>query len=133
MGALFSRLSKIGSGLILAWFVLTVHALAPVVASERSSSSQLRELNKHVERAIEVLQKGDFQGAKQHYRDFDEGWERIEDGVRSKSRDNYRKIERSMGDVKVRLLKPDHPDKNKALSALKQLEATINGALPALK
>ena len=133
MGDLFSELSKIGGGLILAWFVLTFQGLTPGFAGERSSSSQLRELNKHVELAIEVLQKGDFQGAKQHFRNFDEGWERVEDGIRSKSRETYRKIERSMSDVKIRLLKPEHPDKTKALSALEQLQATIHGALPALK
>ena len=133
MGDLFSRLSKIGGGLILAWIVLNFHGLTPALAGERSSSRQLRELNKHAELAIEEVQQGNFQGAKQHFQDFDVGWEQIEDGIRAKSRDIYRKIERSMSDVKIRLLKPEHPDKDKALSALKQLEATINGAFPALK
>jgi hypothetical protein len=133
VGNLWSRLRRIGIALICAAFLSFVLAPTPVTANESSSATQLRELAEHLKLAIEVLQRGNPQRAKQHYRDFDEGWERIEDGIRSKSRDSYRKIEQSMSDVKIRLLKPEQPDKNKALSVLRQLKATVEGVLPELQ
>ena len=102
-------------------------------AAEGGPDRRLQDLRKQVDQAIDAVKAGDMQLARKRYREFDEGWERIEDGVRAKSRDSYRKIEQSMANVKNRLIRPDKPNSRAALSALEQLNATIGAALPALK
>ena len=96
-------------------------------------AAQLQELSKYVVSATGALQSGDVRAAKQRFQDFDQGWDRIEDGVRAKSRDVYQKVERAMGNVKIKLVKPNKPDSAAALAALKELKATIDAVLPSLR
>ena len=117
-------------------------ALALVIASVTSllwagaagaPATQLQELSKNVASAMEALQSGDVPTARQRFRDFDQGWDRIEDGVRAKSRDAYQKVERAMGGVKTKLVKPAKPDDAAALKALQELKATIDAVIPGLR
>ena len=101
--------------------------------SEGAPATQLQDLSKLAASATEALKSGNVAAAKQRYRDFDQGWDRIEDGVRAKSRDIYRKIERAMSNVKLKLVKPNKPDQAAALAALRELSATIDAALPGLR
>jgi hypothetical protein len=97
------------------------------------TASQLRDLNKYLDESVEALQKNDVAKAKQEYEEFDEGWERVEDGVRAQSTDLYRKIEDAMGEVKGTLVTPATPDTAKATDALKKLKKTVEDALPSLR
>ena len=116
-------------------FVLLVWAVAGSAwaGAADAPATQLQELSKFVASAIASLQSGDVPAAKRRFQDFDQGWDRIEDGVRAKSRDVYQKVERAMGKVKTTLVKPNKPDNAAALTALKELKATIDAALPSLR
>lgn len=102
-------------------------------APASSRAEQLKDLTKHLTLAAEALKGGDILKAKQQYREFDKGWDRIEDGVKAKSRDSYRKIEKAMSAVKVSLLKPEKPDSTKALAALNKVNETVDAVLPSLR
>jgi predicted lipoprotein len=86
-----------------------------------------------IDDATRALNAGDLPGAIASYTRFDDGWADIEDGVRAKSRDNYREIEGGIGDVRATLLKPAQPEQAAASAALARLRQLINAALPALR
>ena len=130
MSRIFSMKSKNTAAFVL---VLWSVAGALWAGTAGAPATQLQELGKYVAAATEALQSGDVRAAKQHFQDFDQGWDRIEDGVRAKSRDAYQKVERSMGNVKIKLVKPNKPDNAAALTALKELKATIEAVLPGLR
>ncbi len=130
MGDVFQRV-KIA--LLLGGCLLLGIQFSLATAGESAPVKQLQDIQEHVELAMDALKTGDVQVAKKHYHEFDEGWERIEDGVRVKSRDSYRKIEQAMGKVKARLVKPDKPNSKAALSALEQLKAVIDASLSTLR
>lgn len=102
-------------------------------ASDSSSAGQLQALAKRLDQAMDALKASNLQEAKHQYQEFDEGWEQIEDGIRAKSRDAYRKIEQAMDEVKATLLKAEQPDNARATAALKQLDQTVDDALPGLR
>jgi hypothetical protein len=102
-------------------------------AAEGSPAADLQGLSKHVDSAMVALKSGDVREARRRYQDFDRGWDRIEDGVRAKSREVYQKVERAMGGVKNKLVKPSKPDADAALKALGELKSTIEASLSALR
>ena len=100
---------------------------------QATAAAGLQALSTHLEGAIDALNKGDFRTAKREYQGFDQGWDKIEDGVKAKSRDSYRGIEQAMDDVKAALLEPENPDRVRALGLLRKLDETIKTALPSLR
>ena len=123
---------KKAAAFVLGWLLWAL-AGALWAGTASAPATQLQELSKYVASAMATLQSGDVRAAKQHFQDFDQGWDRIEDGVRAKSRDVYQKVERAMGNVKIKLVKPNKPDSAAALAALKELKATIDAVLPSLR
>lgn len=79
-----------------------------------------------VDDALASLAAGDVSGARAAYQRFDEGWGRVEDGVRAASRPSYRAIEDAMGDVKAALVKTDNVDRARATTALTKLRAELD-------
>ena len=65
-------------------FVLVLWSVAGALwaGTAGAPATQLQELGKYAAAATEALQSGDVRAAKQHFQDFDQGWDRIEDGVR---------------------------------------------------
>jgi high-affinity iron transporter len=82
----------------------------------------LYDLNSHIEEAMIAIAAGDVAKARAEYTHFDEGWLKIEDGVREYSKQSYRDIEGAMSDVKV-ALKQEPLDAATATSALEALVA----------
>ena len=117
---------------VLGWLLCAAASIL-WAGTPSAPATQLQDLGKYVVSAVEALKAGNVQAAKQYYQEFDKGWDRIEDGVRGKSRDIYRKIEGAMSNVKLKLVKPTKPDQAAALTALKELGATIDAALPGLR
>src|SRR6187551_4045004 len=56
-----------------------------------------------VERALAAANAGDFTTALREYKNYENRWFEIEDGVRDKSRDAYRAIEKYMSDANLGL------------------------------
>ncbi len=98
-----------------------------------SPADQLEALRKHLAAALEALDQGNIAAAKQAYREFEQGWEQIEGGIRPKSRAIYDKVEGAMSGVGRSLLSSDQPDVPTAQAALKHLDETVTAALPALR
>ena len=93
----------------------------------------LGRLTTPIDDASRALGGGDVQGAINSYNRFDDGWADIEDGVREKSRDQYRAIEAGIVDVRATLLKPAQPDPAAAGAALAHLRQIIDAAVPDLR
>src|SRR5215213_1808001 len=75
-----------------------------------------------VERALAAANAGDFTTALREYKNYENRWFEIEDGVRDKSRDAYRAIEKYMADASVRL---EDKKKDEAVAALTALNAEL--------
>ncbi len=109
----------------------TAPPTAPATATDvvRDLESAAQEIDK----AIAAAQNGDLDTARQEYHEFDEDWEKVEDGVRGKSRDAYKAIEQAMDEVQAVLLKTSTPDKEASVAALRSLRQVIDAQKPALK
>jgi high-affinity iron transporter len=83
----------------------------PLYAADDDATlaSGLQALVAHADAASAALARGDVAAARAAHAQFDSGWFDIEDGVRERSRDAYRAIERAMDDVEFGL-RPDQPD-----------------------
>lgn len=97
-----------------------------------SPAGELKALTTHLDRIVEALKADEVSKAKQLYREFDRGWERIEDGIRARSRASYRDLERAMGRVRSTLVKPPKPDRGRAMAAVRKLHEKVDSALPGL-
>src|SRR5579875_1124298 len=82
---------------------------AAAADDDAALANGLQTLVGHVDAASAALARGDIADARAAYTQFDNGWFDIEDGVRERSRDSYRAIERAMDDVQFGL-RPDQPD-----------------------
>lgn len=98
-----------------------------------SPADQMKALTKNLDDAIASLKANDVPGAKAAYDKFDKGWDKVEDGVKAKSKDAYAKIEDGMTDVKAALVIPATPDTAKAIAAIEKLDKTVDDLLPSLK
>ena len=79
-----------------------------------------------IDAAIAAAQAGDLAKAKDEFEEYDEAWEKIEDGIKDASADAYKAIEDDMDEVEIALVKPAQPDKAASLSALQKLRSTIH-------
>lgn len=108
--------------------LLAVALAAPAVAA--GPEDDLRAANLAVRRAIVAAQAGDLATAEREYRAYESTWFQIEDGIRDRSRDAYRIIEKLMGGVDASLArKPaDTTAVAAALSALDRAQTQfVNG------
>src|SRR5438874_1108424 len=72
-----------------------------------------------VERALAAANNGDFTTAQREYKAYENRWFEIEDGVRDKSRDAYRSIEKYMAGASGAL---DDKKKDDAVAQLTALD-----------
>src|SRR3954463_13063439 len=82
----------------------------PVAAATQDDpvtlAAGLRALNDFAAASAAALAAGDPAGARTAHGGFDDGWGAIEDGVRVRSRDDYRSIEAAMREVDRALRDP---------------------------
>ena len=97
----------------------------PSFASGASPAEQLSKLARHLDAALSRLESSDLHGAQTAYKRFEDGWEKIEDGIREKSKTHYRAIEDAMGEASY-LLNAEPFDSGKAKSAIKKLRERAN-------
>ena len=108
---------------------------SPSASPETASAGKdnLTQMKGYVTEAVTAVKANDFAKAKQEYKEYDEKWEEVEDGVRTKSQDAYIKIEKDMDQVKSTLVTPAKPDKAKATAALNALLKTLDANATSLK
>ncbi len=102
-------------------------------AAPAAAKDNLTEMKGYVTQAVTAVKANNFAKAKQEYKEYDEKWEAVEDGVRTKSQDAYIKIEKDMTQVTNTLVKPAKPDKTKATAALNALSKTLDANASSLK
>ncbi|MEA2661260.1 MAG: high-affinity iron transporter [Chloroflexota bacterium] len=103
--------------------------LATAVAAA-GPEDDLRAANLGVRRALVAARAGDLGTAEREYRGYESTWFQIEDGIRDRSRDAYRIIERLMGGVDAALARrpADAAAVVAALSALDRAQTQfVNG------
>ncbi len=100
--------------------------------SATSPSQQLEAAAQEVDKAIAAAQAGDLAKAKHEFEEFDEDWDKIEDGIKAKSPDAYKAIEDAMDEVEVALVKSGSPSKDAATAALQKLRRVIDEQKPKL-
>jgi len=104
-------------------------SLAPAAAVSAQDDSAtlaagLRSLNGFAAASAAALAAGDPAAARTAYAQFDSGWDAIEDGVRERSRDDYRSIEDAMREVD-RALRGDSVDAGTATQWLAELQSRV--------
>ncbi|HEY7067149.1 MAG TPA: FTR1 family protein [Chloroflexota bacterium] len=117
------------AALAVAWIAAPLATRA--ADDDATLASGLRALVAHADAASAALTRGDVAAARAAYKQFDDGWFDIEDGVSARSRDQYRAIERAMDDVNFGL-RPDQPDVAAVqadLATLKERVLTFVGTL----
>jgi hypothetical protein len=72
-----------------------------------------------------AVEAGNFTQAKQEFAKFEDNWKVVEDGVKAKSPDGYKKIETNADTIDLEL-KGSTPNKDKALAALKLMSQYVN-------
>lgn len=85
----------------------------------------LVQVRTHLDAASAALAAGDIATARAEYDEFDEGWDRVEDGVINQSRASYRAIEDAMTAVVVALA-PEPLDPAVAAAALDALAQQVD-------
>ncbi|SRR5579884_1793354 len=85
----------------------------------------LQALNNFAVLAQNALAQNDVDAARAAYAQFDAGWQAIEDGVRARSRDDYRSIEDAMSDAD-RALRANPVDTAQASALLGELQNRVN-------
>lgn len=81
----------------------------------------LADANSIVQRALTAARVGDFTTAKQEYTRYENTWFNIEDGIRAKSHEAYRAIEKDMTDVS-RALAANPVNREQMVNALVALD-----------
>ena len=94
----------------------------PLWAVASTPQQELQRLDSYIEQALTKANAKDLQGAAIDYKQFDNDWFDIEDGVKQTSRQAYRDIEAAMGHVKF-AFSTAPPQPSQVVDALKQLHA----------
>jgi ABC-type Fe3+-hydroxamate transport system substrate-binding protein len=102
-----------------------VSSTAP--STSASANGAVAELLAAIGKIKTAATAGDFAKALAEYKAYDEIWEKVENGIKAKSKDNYEKIESSMDALKA-ALKESNPVKDKVLAAIQALETVVNKA-----
>ena len=87
-------------------------AASPVSAPAAANYSGLLSVVTKTKAAVNA---GDFAKAKTEFGQFEDNWEKVEDGIKAKSDKSYKAIEDSMGKAE-KALKESKPDKQKVLT-----------------
>ena len=95
----------------------------PLWAAASTPQQDMQRLDTYIEQALTKADAKDFQGAATAYKQFDNDWFDVEDGVKKTSRQAYRDIESAMGEVKF-AFSNEPPKQSQVVDALKKLHAT---------
>lgn len=101
--------------------IVTISILSGTVFAA-NAEEDLSKANQDVLKAVELVQSGDMEKAKESYNNFQQGWRNFEDGVKDESKEAYGSIEDKMGMVTF-LLAQNPVQKDKLVQALKDLDA----------
>ncbi len=98
-----------------------------------SAEDDLKKANESVRQSIASAEAGNIGQAEKQFKQFYSTWFKIEDGIKEKSKQAYRDIEDTMGEVQFALAQKP-VDRDKLLQALQKLSQTndafINGEYP---
>jgi len=106
----FPKLGRVLRPLLLMLLPLLALPAGRAIADDDATlAAGMQTLVMHADAAAAALVNGDVAGARAAYAEFDSLWFDIEDGVRDRSRTDYRSIERAMDDVRYDL-RAEPPD-----------------------
>ena len=94
-------------------------------APTKTSAAGNTDLLTVVSKTETAVKSGNFVEAKKEFDKFEDVWKEVEDGIKTKSPDNYENVEKSMDEISGEL-KAAKPKKDKLITALQSLEKTIN-------
>ncbi len=97
----------------------------PVPASTDVKQS-LVKLQGYVAGATNAAKTGDLTKAKQEFKEFKEGWEPLEQTLKTNAKDTYKTMEKEVEGLSENLLESDKPDKGKVVAKLEFLGETLN-------
>jgi hypothetical protein len=101
---------------------------APVAqASSTAEASGFTALQGVTDKTAAAVKSDKFDQAKTEFGQFETSWKTVEDGVKTKSSDTYKKIEEGLDTVNGEL-KNKQPDKAKVITALQSLSKEIMAA-----
>lgn len=98
---------------------------SPVPSTRSETQSGFTRLKNVVAQTKSAVDANNFVKAKQEFGEFEEYWEKVEDGVKAKSADTYKAIENDMDNI-TNGLRSQKPDKTKVLADLQSLSKTLN-------
>ncbi|MBP0726829.1 FTR1 family iron permease [Bacillus sp. RG28] len=124
-------MKKVIQAILLSLFIGAF--IIPVDSYAATSADDLTNANKLIEKAVELVQKNDVQGAANEFKTFQSTWLKIEDGVKQGSTEAYKGIEDNMGQVQFAFAQQP-VNKENVLKAFLNLEQTnekvISGKFP---
>jgi high-affinity iron transporter len=99
--------------------------LLPITTFAKDAANDVRLANEHITAALAAAQKDDFKTSEASFDTFRTTWFQIEEGIKSKSKDAYRDIEQTMGEVKFAYIQQPL-DKTALTTALQKLSRQNN-------
>lgn len=109
-------LSALGLSVML--FVMALPALAAATPQQ-----DMQRSDAYIEQALTKANAKDLQGAAATYQEFENDWFDVEDGVKKVSRQAYKDIEGTMGEVKFSFSSTVPPNQSQVVAALQKLHA----------
>ncbi len=109
--------------LALSLSVMLFIMVLPIQASASTPQQDIQRLNGYIEQGLTKANAKDFQGAATVYKQFDNDWFDVEDGVKKSDRQAYRDIELAMSEVKF-AFSQDPPKQSQVVEALLKLQTT---------
>lgn len=100
-------------------------AASPVSAPAATTSGTYSGVLGVVTKTKTAINAGDFAKANTEFSQFEDNWEKVEDGIKAKSDKSYKAIEDSADNVE-KALKQSKPDKQKVLTELNSIETSLN-------
>ncbi|MBA3920954.1 MAG: hypothetical protein H0X31_04260 [Nostocaceae cyanobacterium] len=97
----------------------------PVPASTDIKQS-LVKLQGYVAGATNAAKTGDLTSSKQEFKEFKEGWEPLEQTLKTNAKDTYKTMEKQVEGLSENLLESDKPDQGKVVAKLEFLGETLN-------
>ena len=97
------RTLTVGATLVLLLAVAVGSLIPARGVTAAGPQEDLKDANAIVQTALKAARAGDLATAKREYERYENAWFTIEDGIRERSRDAYRTIERYMADVSTAL------------------------------
>ncbi len=113
---------KLVAALVVTFLVTAAFVVSAVDAA--GPEDDVAGAGQTLQRALTAAQVGDLVTAQREYKSYENRWFDIEDGVRGKSRDSYRVIEKQMSLVDM-ALSQSKPDKAQVVTALTALDTEL--------